>query len=214
MKKIVVFLCMFLIWFSINNLSFADFDSHDKSVDEIINNIVHTNFSWDKKQLDCSKVNDEQLEQIGDAVMSIMHPDPKQHKLMDDMMWGEWSKSLSAMHIMLWLNYLWCSSGWKIGMMWMWMMWGNSNWMWWYTFNNWFWNMMWYWLAGMWLFGGILMVLFRVIIIVAVIALIRFMSNKSNNEGSKPLQILEERYAKWEIDKKQFEEMKKELNLK
>ena len=64
-------------------------------------------------------------------------------------------------------------------------------------------------------FSWFFMVLFWFLIIVWVVYFIKLSSN-SNNDNSKynenkALNILKERYAKWEIDKKEFDDMK--INL-
>lgn len=64
--------------------------------------------------------------------------------------------------------------------------------------------------AGYGIAGLILMVLFWVLVIVGIIALIRYLTPK-REEKTKPLEILQERYARGEIDKKEYEEKKKEL---
>jgi putative membrane protein len=74
---------------------------------------------------------------------------------------------------------------------------------------------MWWYGAGDWMGGGFLfMLFFWVLIIVGAVVLVRSIGNQKR-EGSvdkTPLEILKERYAKGEIDKKEYEEKKKELS--
>jgi putative membrane protein len=70
---------------------------------------------------------------------------------------------------------------------------------------------------GMGWFGGIFMILFWILILVGLIFVIRWLvqaTGKKTNDvqkGSRALEILKERYARGEIDKAQFEEMKQHL---
>lgn len=58
------------------------------------------------------------------------------------------------------------------------------------------------------------MVIFWVLIIIWIIYFVKLFDNNKSNENNwdNALNILRERYAKWEIDKKQFEDMKNNLS--
>ena len=73
-------------------------------------------------------------------------------------------------------------------------------------------------------FGSIFMVVFWGLVIWAIVALARGGSpnghgcghdhaDGAHGKGKSPLEILKERYAKGEIDKKEFEEKKKDLEM-
>ncbi len=66
------------------------------------------------------------------------------------------------------------------------------------------------------MFGGLLMLAFWVLIIVGVIWLVVTLTRSgqgvaSASSATKPLDTLRERYAKGEITKEQFEEIKRDL---
>lgn len=236
MKKIstIVFILLLAVF---PMVAFADEDNHNISVDEVLTEIMKAQDVSSPGSIDCEAVSDEEFERLGEAVMSVMHPDPKQHELMDQMMGGEGSESLRAMHINMGLNYLDCGSG-GFGMMGGNMMFGGMGMMGGGMMGTIFpkvgtflnqpartagrmeANSM----MGLPLMGGgfgigfgwISMILFWVLIIVGIIWLVRFQSSKSSYQDSdiknNAIKILKERYAKGEITKTEFEKMKKDIS--
>ena len=60
--------------------------------------------------------------------------------------------------------------------------------------------------------GWIMMVLWWVLIFAGIVVVVRWVSDSRRDGGGvSPLDILKERYAKGEIDKKEFEERKRTL---
>ena len=70
---------------------------------------------------------------------------------------------------------------------------------------------------GMGWFGGIFMLVFWILILVGLVFAIRWLvqatskKGDSGQQGSRAIEILKERYARGEIDKVQFEDMKRDL---
>jgi putative membrane protein len=70
---------------------------------------------------------------------------------------------------------------------------------------------------GMGWFGGIFMIVFWILILVGLVFVIRWLiqatgkKGDSIQHGSRAMEILKERYARGEIDKAQFEAMKRDL---
>ena len=70
---------------------------------------------------------------------------------------------------------------------------------------------------GMGWFGGIFMIVFWILILVGLVFVIRWLvqtTGKKGNgvqHGSRAMEILKERYARGEIDRAQFEAMKRDL---
>jgi putative membrane protein len=65
---------------------------------------------------------------------------------------------------------------------------------------------------GMGWFGGIFMVLFWIAVIIGIVFLIRWLVQSTRSgAGESALDILKRRYASGEIDRKEFEQKKKDL---
>ena len=175
---------------------------------------------WDKlqvKEIACSDFDDEQYGVLGEYFMGQMAGDS--HAAMNAMMiqmHGEDGEE--QIHIVMGKRLSGCdtlaafsptSGGWMPMMN---MMWGgglspfNSN-----STNN---SMMNFGFTPFGGFGWIFMIFWWVLIIAGIIALIKWLTGQSfvNYEHEKsPLNILKERYSKGEIDRKEFEEKKKDL---
>lgn len=65
--------------------------------------------------------------------------------------------------------------------------------------------------GGWGMLGGLMMVLFWVLIVLAVVALLKWLASQNGSGQNTALDVLKTRYAKGEIDKKEFEEKKKDL---
>src|SRR3989344_5348848 len=175
---------------------------------------------WDKLQtneLACENLSDEQFGVLGEYFMGQMAGDS--HAAMNAMMiqtHGE--EGEEQIHIVMGKRLSGCdtsaafpagSGGWMpmVNMMWG----GGSD-----PFgsNNSTNNMMNFGFGTMGGFGWIFMVLWWVLIIAGIVALIKWLTSQSRgtyNHEKSALEVLKERYAKGEIDKKEFEEKKKDL---
>lgn len=213
MKPIISILIFLLL---LPAIVFAD-EGHDMSLSGVVEEIMLVQGVNSQDKVDCEKVSDEQFEELGEAVMGAMHPDPEEHEAMDQMMGGEGSDSLLAMHIAMGQRYLGCNStgsGMMGGMMGLTgmaegktslgsMTKGGDSMM---------GSMIGSFGAG--LFGWVFMVLFWLLVVVGIVALIKLLTGQSRNGGNNQsaLNILKERYARGEIDKKEFDEKKNNLS--
>lgn len=182
----------------------SDMDMEGLSISTIVEDIMRQQGVSDINQIDCNKIDEDRLEELGDALMEEMHPG-EAHTLMDKMMGGEGSESLRSMHILMARRYLGCrESGYvgRMGMM------GDYN--------------------GMmnggrpygndavkkdyWPFSGMMgvgMGIFWLFIIGLAGLLIKVLF--LNSSATKARAILAERYAKGELSRQEYEEMKTQL---
>jgi len=191
MKKITSILVIFLLSIVVVLAQ----ESHDSEIEEG-KKLVESKMS-------CDKLSNEQLEAIGDYYMEQMHPG-EAHEIMDNMMGGEDSESLKQVHINMarriycneniYIGYGMMGSGGMMNMMGRGMM-GNYPAS--YDYSNYgYWNIFW-------------ILLLAAVIFLVVWIIHRFGIKKTASET--PLNISRKRFAKGEITKKEFEDMKKDL---
>lgn len=170
------------------------------------------------KQISCQNLANDDYEKLGEYFMGQMAG--SSHEAMNQMMQQMMGQNgEEQMHIALGKRSSGCDtnasfpSGYGLPMMW-WMM-GSA-------FAPWSFGgtkgggnpMMGYGGWGGFGFGWVFMIIFWILIILGVVALVRYLGGtkqSSTDKDKTPLEILKERYAKGEINKKEFEEMKKDL---
>ncbi len=173
---------------------------------------------WDKlqaKQVECANLSDEEFGALGEYFMGQMTGDS--HAAMNVMMMqmhGEDGEE--QIHIVMGKRLSGCdtsaavtgiSGGWMPMMNMMGGGWSSPLG---YNSTN---NMMNFG-YGFGFFGWIFMVLWWVLIIAGIVALIKWLTNQPRGNGAREkssLEILKERYARGEIDKREFDEKKKDL---
>ena len=171
---------------------------------------INTAKSLIDSKTSCKSLSDSQLEIMGEYYMEQMHPG-ESHELMHQMMGlKEGSEDEEQFHINM-AKAIYCGeenvfgsggmmSGGMMGMM----MGGNMG----YGMMG---NNPFGYGYGYWSFWNIIWSLFWIGLIILVIWLIYKFIIKREGLHETPIVILKKRYAKGEINKKQFEEMKKEL---
>ena len=167
------------------------------------------------KQVTCESLKDDDYEVLGEYFMGQSVGNTERHAVMNQMMQNMMGKNgEEQMHIALGKRLSGCDtsapfpSGYGLPMM-GWMMGGGGNPILGYGGWNNRGNMMGWEGFG---FGWIFMIILWVLFVLGVIAVVRHLrSTKQNDMGKTPLDILKERYAKGEIGKKEFEDIKKDL---
>lgn len=177
------------------------------------------------KQLTCNDLTDENFEALGEYFMGQTIGNTQRHAAMNQMMknmMGE--EGEEQMHITLGKRSSGCDtnaplpSGYNGMPMMQWMM-GSASAPWGFGGTKGGGNSM----TGNWgnpMFGGwggfglgwVFMILFWALIILGIIALVKWMLSGGRTDSSKtPLDILKDRFARGEIDRKEFVQMKKEI---
>lgn len=86
----------------------SDVQASTQEVSALVGSILNAQNATSLKQLDCQKTTEDQFETLGDAYMGQIIGDDDQHELMDKMMGGEGSDSLRVAHINMGKSYLGC----------------------------------------------------------------------------------------------------------
>ncbi|MBI2100514.1 MAG: SHOCT domain-containing protein [Candidatus Vogelbacteria bacterium] len=175
---------------------------------------------WDKlqaKELACDNLSDEQFGVLGEYFMGQMAGNS--HAAMNAMMIQTHNEEgEEQIHVVMGKRLSGCdtsaafpagSGGWMPMMNMMWGGWSSP-----FGSNNATNNMMNFGFGTMGGVGWIFVVLWWVLIIAGIAALIKWLTSQSRNGHNREksaLEILQERYAKGEIDKREFEEKKKDL---
>lgn len=172
------------------------------------------------KKIQCKSLTNDNYELLGEYFMGQMIGDTERHALMNSMMQNMMGKNgEEQMHIVLGKRFSGCElnastpqnmmdNGMMSMMMGGGMMGGGVNSM--MGYGG--WNNMMDGLGGFGL-GWMFMILLWVLVILLIAALVKWMvsGGKTNSSGETTLEILKERYAKGAINKKEFEQMRKDL---
>lgn len=110
MKKASLLL---VILITITAIVSADADGHSGSIEDVLAEIRHDLDLDEDERIDPDVVPPQLLEELGDAVMGDIHPDPEIHEWMDEMMGGEGSESLASAH--RWMGYRYLTGGYGRG---------------------------------------------------------------------------------------------------
>jgi len=164
---------------------------------------------WEKlqvKELECKNLTDEQYDSLGEYFMGQSIGNTERHAAINQMMTSMMGEEREKqMHIVMGKRLSGCDTSAQtpsngLGFMpMMWMIGGGGN------------PMMSGW-NGFGLLGWIPMLFLWILLILGVVALLRYLGRSGQQQEHRtPLDILKERYARGEINKKEFEEKKKDL---
>ncbi len=205
-----------LLFLSLLALMLAGFvysQEKPKIIDTVLNEIRQEQGLTNGQKINADKVSSLKLEELGDSVMEATIGNTERHELMDKMIGGEGSQSLTAFHQRIGYNYL---AGYPLGMM------EVTGCPFFGNLNSGGYNMMngygygpgmMGWAGFGW--GGMFMgLIFLVLIVLAVLfiaGMLRGGSIIGRSASETPLDILKKRYAKGEISKEEYEKMRKDL---
>ena len=211
MKKIIFFIIIVILNLFLNYSE----EMNIRSIDNILSNIRKEQGLKDADKINPDKVNPQLLEELGDAVMEEMIGNHDRHEQMDQMMGGEGSTNLTAMHQRIGYNYLKgniysyqdmlkysdmmneypakTSNNFKGGFPMMWNRYGMMN--------------------GFGWIGYLIGIIILIIIGIAIFFVVKLVLKKNNNsqKNESPIDILKNRYVKGEISKKEYELIKKDI---
>jgi len=174
-------------------------DDATSSVELILREIKTDQNVEETDKIDPDRVSDVRLIELGEALMELMVPNERQHELMDEMMGGEGSESLDAMHRSMGYHYL--SGGgeasWRSG----WGMMGPG------MMNNWQGNM----LSASPLVWIIVVILAVAAVVLALLLSVRkHQGTGRSREGAR--EILQQRYAGGEISRDEYLQILNDLS--
>jgi putative membrane protein len=165
------------------------------------------------KEINVETVSKHLLEELGEAVLALLFPDMQQKTLMDFMLGGEGSKKLAAKHRWIAYSYLqnggnptstdWNSPTFKDGMLKGWDRDGDGT-------VQMMGGPFWWGILVFLLIFGILVLLVALFVKIFKVDVDKAWEKKITEEQT-PLSILKQRYAKGEITKEEFLEMKEIL---
>ena len=114
MKRVTIILTIMTLLICCSLVSAAEVNKEGNntlSLNQALQEIMKAQGVHDIKSIDCSKVTEKQMEDLGDAFMDVMHPDSSEHEFMDRMMGGEKSPTLVSMKRLMGARYLGCYKG-------------------------------------------------------------------------------------------------------
>ncbi|MGM0432934.1 MAG: SHOCT domain-containing protein [Spirochaetota bacterium] len=214
MKKVLVTIIIAMLVFT-GSLA-ADEPGEHPRLEDVVSQIVEEQGVESLSAVDLQQVDPEQLAELGDAVMARMIEDESEHQRIDELMGGEGSQRLDAMHRQLGYRYI--QSGGSLPLEWRGSrMFGGGPMM-----NG--WNNGWYGpgMMGWSPWGWIIGILIVVLVVVLVVMLLRsrsgdrgdYFGSRSSNTREDPVEIVKERYARGEITREEYQDMLEELKKK